>query len=134
MKGYGGDRARALCDPQYLKAELKNVEAVFIENGYARKEVQTAIKEKEPRIDGNEEEDEEEETYRGVVLMPNIPQFTNKFNNIARKHKFRVANKTTNKVRELTSNAKTPLGKKNSNITYNIPCKCNKYAYNGESR
>ena len=131
IKGYS-DRARTLCDPQYLKGELENVEEVFIENGYSKREVQAAMKEKDRNA--NEEEEEEEQTIRGVVLMPNIPQFTNRFNNIARKHKFRVTNKATNKVRDLTSNAKTPLGKKNSNVTYNIPCKCNKYAYNGETR
>ena len=129
IKGYG-DRARALCDPQYLERESKNVEAVFIENGYARKEVQTAMQQKEQQADENEEE----QTIRGVVLMPNIPQFTNKYNNIARRHKFRVANKTDNKVRDLTSKAKTPLGKKSTNVTYNIPCKCDKYGYNGETK
>ena len=106
------------------------MEAVFVENGFARKEIQAAMQEREPRRNDNEEE----ETTRGVVLMPNIPQFTNKFNRIARKHRFRIANKTDNKVRDLTSNAKTPLGKKNTNITYNIPCKCDKYAYNGETK
>ena len=129
IKGYG-DRARSLCDAQYLEAELKNVEAVFIENGFSKKEIQKAMQEKEQR----NEEVGEEETIRGVVLMPNIPHFTNKFNSIARKHKFRVANRTGNKVRDLTSNAKTPLGKKNTNVTYTIPCKCNKYSYNGETK
>ena len=64
IKGFG-DRARALCDPQYLEAELENVEAVFVENGYTRKEVQAAIQEKEQRTNSNEEE----QTSRGVVLI-----------------------------------------------------------------
>ena len=123
-----------MCDPEYLTEELKNVEEVFIENGYTRKEIQAAIKEKRPCTEEEENADGEEETTRGIVLMPNIPQFTNKFNRIARKHKFRVANRTTNKVRDLTSNAKTPLGKKNTNVTYNIPCNCDEHAYNGETR
>ena len=82
----------------------------------------------------DENDEMEEPTIRGVALMPNIPEFTTKFNNIARKHRFTVANKTTNKVRDLTSNAKTPLGDKNSNIVYNIPCKCGEYTYTGEMR
>ena len=130
IKGFGDRARRALCYPQYLEAELENVEAVFVENGYTRKEVQAAIQEKEQRTDNNEEE----QTTRGVVLMPNISQFTNRFNKIARRHRFRVANKADNKVRDLTSNAKTPLGKKNTNVTYTIPCKCNKYSYNGETK
>ena len=44
-----------------------------------------------------------------------------------------MANRTTNKVRYLTSNAKTPLGDKNSNVVYNIPCKCGDYSYTGET-
>ena len=127
IKGYG-DRARALCDEQYLKSELKNVEQVFIENGYTKQEVRRAMKEKEMT-----NEETEEPTTRGVVQIPNIPQFTSKFNNIARKHRFTMANRTTNKVRDLTSNAKTPLGDKNSNVVYNIPCKCGDYSYTGET-
>ena len=130
IKGYG-DRARALCDPQYLKSELKNIEEVFIENGFTKKEVRNAMRPKEPPEEA--EEEEEEESSRGIVLMPNIPEFTNKFNNIARKHNFKSANKTNNKVRDLTTNAKTPLGNKNSKVVYNIPCKCEEHAYTGET-
>ena len=57
IKGYG-DRARNLCDPQYVKEELEHVEQVFIENGYSQKEVQDALKEKTPR-----REEDEENTY-----------------------------------------------------------------------
>ena len=66
--------------------------------------------------------------------MPNMPQFTNRFNKIARRHRFRVANKTDNTVRDLISKAKTTLVKNSTNVTYNIPCKCNKYACNGETK
>ncbi len=131
IKGYG-DRARALCDPQYLKTELTNIEEVFMENGFTRNEVRNAMRTKRPS-DETTAVEEEEETCRGMVLMPNIPEFTTKFNNIARKHKFKTANKANNKVRDLTSNAKTPLGDKNSKVVYNIPCKCEENAYTGET-
>ena len=127
IKGYG-DRARTLCDPEYLQAELDNIEAVFVENGYSKLEVQEAMKERQQRT----KEDDEQET-RGIVLMPNIPNFTEKFNRIARRHKFKVANKTNNKVKDLASKAKAPLGKKNNQIVYRIPCKCKKNSYNGET-
>ena len=70
---------------------------------------------------------------RGIVIMPNIPNFTVSFNKIARKHGFRAANKTENRVRDLISNAKTPLGKKNTNVVYDIPCKCEDHGYTGET-
>ena len=84
----------------------------------------TSREEKTPR---------EEETSRGVVVMPNIPNFTPQFNRIARRHRFNVANKTENRVKDLVSKAKTPLGDKNSSVVYSIPCKCKKYGYVGET-
>ena len=77
--------------------------------------------------------DKEQENVRGIVVMPNIPNFTPQFNKIARKHGFRVANKTEQRVKDLTTNAKTPLGNKNTNVVYNIPCKCRKHGYTGET-
>ena len=76
---------------------------------------------------------ENEQPSRGIVVIQNIPNVTPQFNKIAREHGFKVANKSGRRVRDLTSNAKTPLGDKNSNVTYNIPCGCEKYAYNGET-
>ena len=128
IKGYA-DRARSLCDEAYLEAELKNIEDVFIDNGYSREEIISAMAEK--RTD--EEREENEDESRGIVVMPNIPDFTRQFNRIARTHKFKVANKAENKVRDITSSAKTPLGGKNTNVVYNIPCKCEKHAYTGET-
>ena len=85
------------------------------------------MKEKDQR------KDEEEETPRGIVTMPNIPGFTPQYNRIARHHGFRVANKTENRVKDLITKAKTPLGDKNNRVVYKIPCKCKKHAYGGET-
>ena len=52
---------------------------------------------------------------------------------IARHHKFTVANKAENKVRDLTTSARTPLGDRTTNVVYSIPCKCDKFAYIGET-
>lgn len=127
IKGFG-DRARALCDPQYLKDELNNIEEVFVENGFTKKEVENAMKPKEQTG-----ESKEDNFSRGIVMLPNIPVFTSRFNKIARKHNFRSANKTDKKVNNLANTAKTPLGDKNSNVVYSIPCKCDAFAYTGET-
>ena len=66
--------------------------------------------------------------------MPNIPNFTPQFNRIARRHRFNVANKTENRVKDLVSKAKTPLGDKNSSVVYSIPCKWKKYGYVDETK
>ena len=36
-------------------------------------------------------------------------------------------------MKDLITNAKTPLGDKNTHCVYSIPCKCQKHAYNGET-
>ena len=129
IKGYA-DRARAYCDPPYLEREMQNIVDTFEDNGYTRKEIEEAMKEKNiQRI----EEKKEEEQVRGMVVMQNIPGFTEQFNRIARKHGFRVANNTNNRVRDLSSSAKTPLGGKNTNVVYRIPCKCEEHSYTGET-
>ena len=127
IKGYA-DRARSLCDEKYLEAEMKNIQDVFQDNGYTKEEIIDAMAERQ-----HPERETEDEDIRGIVVMPNIPGFTQKFNKIAGKHKFRVANRADNKVRDLISSAKTPIGDKNTNIVYNIPCKCQKFTYVGET-
>ena len=93
IKGYA-DRARALCDEEYIESEMENIREVFEDNGYEKEEIVNAMKETSSDI----KEKPEEEAMRGIVVMPNVPGFTEKFNQIARKHKFRVANKAENKM------------------------------------
>ena len=131
IKGYA-DRARTLCDPQYVDAELRNIEEVFIANGYEKKEVRRAMKERQVRPP-TEENDKEEEPRRGIVSIPNIPTLTRTFSRIAKQHRFLTTTKACNKIRDLTSNAKTPLGGKNKHVVYQIPCGCDRCSYTGET-
>ena len=108
---------------------MKNIEEVFIENGYSRKEVRKAMKEREPRT----ENAEDDVVVRGIVSIPNIPTFTRAYSRIARRHNFRTTTKAENKIRDLSTKAKTPLGDKNKNVVYNISCGCGKYSYTGET-
>ena len=103
---------------------------MFEDNGYSKKEITDAMKE---RTTSREDPETHDLQTRGIVVMPNVPNFTSDFNKIARKHGFRVANNTENRVRDLTSSAKTPLGEKNTNVVYNVSCKCGKYSYTGET-
>ena len=36
-------------------------------------------------------------------------------------------------MKDLISNAKTPLGDQRTDVVYQIPCKCKKYSYTGET-
>ena len=126
IKGYT-ERAKTYCDPKYLKKELNNIMNMFQDNGYNKKEIEDAMNQE------NNTPEEEENEIRGIVTIPNIPGFMPKFKKIVKQHKFRVANKTENKVRDLIGKARTPLGDKNTNVVYNIPCNCKKYSYTGET-
>ena len=128
IKGYA-DRARAYCDPPYLEKEMTNIVDIFEDNGYTRTEIEEAMKEKKTQ----KMVEREEEQVRGMVVIQNIPGFTEQFNRIARKHRFQVANNTNNRVKDLISNAKTPLGGKNMNVVYRIPCNCEDHSYTGET-
>ena len=81
------------------------------------------MKEKERK-----EQEDGEEPSRGIVTMENIPGFTPQFNKIARKHGFKVANRTENRVKDLIGNAKTPLEGKNTDTVYRIPSRCKKHS------
>ena len=63
IKGYS-DRARALCDPQYLQDELQNIEEVFVENGYSRREVRKAMEERQMTERRRGERGDEEQRNR----------------------------------------------------------------------
>ena len=122
------DRANALCDPIYLPDEIKNIKEIFVENGYTEEEVNTTIRKRSHHAERKNDEN------RGVIVLPNIPNFSAKFSKIARQHKFKIAYKTQNQVKDLKSKAKAPLGERKSKVVYNIPCKCRSYSYTGETK
>ena len=45
IKGYV-ERAKAYCDTEYLHDEMENIIQVFEDNGYSRKEIQEAMKDR----------------------------------------------------------------------------------------
>ena len=132
IKGYA-DHARTLCDPQYLQDELQNIEDVFMDNGYTRKEVRKAMKERKKRRATTVTTNKEDYNTRGAISIPNIPTFTRAYNRIARDPRFKTTTRADNKVKDLSFKAKTPLGDKNKNVVYNIPYGCGKYSYTGET-
>ena len=75
IKGFA-DRARALCDEDHLEDELKNVEDVFVANGFEREKVQEYMKESK-REDDKEQAKEQE--YRGMVVVPYVRGLSEQF-------------------------------------------------------
>ena len=127
IKGFA-DRARALCDEQHLEDELKNVEDVFVANGYDRNVVKRYMK-KDKRGD----KEDEKQQYRGIVTVTYVRGVSEQFKRLASKHLFRTAFKPGKKVKELKARSQQPLGEKQKGVVYKIPCKCEKAVYVGET-
>ena len=72
-------------------------------------------------------------TLKVQYRFPKTPTFTRANRRIARDHKFKTTTRADNKIKDLSFKAKTPLGDKNKNVVYNIPCGCGKYSYTGET-
>ena len=83
IKGFA-DRTRALCDNDYLKKELCNIEDVFVANGYPRERVRRYMEETYQR---NDREQEKEES-RGTVTIPYLKNVSERFKRIASQHSF----------------------------------------------
>ena len=127
IKGFA-DRARALCDEQYLEAELKNVEDVFVANGYDRSVVKKYMEK-----DNRSGREDEQQQYRGIVSITYVRGLSEQFKRLASKHQFRTTFKPGRKVKELKTRSQQPLGEKQKGVVYKIPCKCEKAVYIGET-
>ena len=127
IKGFA-DRARALCDDKHLEDELKNVEDVFVANGYDRKVVKQYMKQ---NVRG--EREMEEQQYRGKLIVPYVRGISEQFKRVALKRSFQTAFKPGKKVKDLKTRSQQPLREKQKGVVYNIPCKCEKAAYVGET-
>ena len=106
IKGFA-DRARTLCDDKHLEDELKNVEDVFVANGYDRKVVKQYMKQ---NVRG--EREMEEQQYRGKVIVPYVRGISEQFKRVALKHSFQTAFKPGKKVKDLKTRSQQPLREK----------------------
>ena len=111
-----------------MEDELKNVEDVFVANGYDRKVVKKYMKKDER---GNKKD--EDKQYRGMVTIPYVRGMSEQFKRLASKHLFRTAFKPGKKVKELKTRSQKPLGENQKGVVYKIPCKCEKAVYIGET-
>ena len=126
IKGFV-DRAKTLCSEKYIEDELNNIMKVFVANGYSKEEVLKHMNRRERR------EEEEEPQYKGSISIPYIKGFSEKYRRIMNKQNYRVTFKSTKKVRQIKEKAVKPLGLKQKNLVYRIPCGCKTKVYNGET-
>ncbi len=101
IKGFA-DRAWALCDDKHIGDELKNVEDVFVANGFERKKVQEYMKESK---EVENKDQLEEQGSRGMVVVPYVRGLSEQFRRLAARHSFRKAFKPGSKIKELKKRA-----------------------------
>ncbi len=114
IKGFA-DRARALCDDQHLEDELKNVEDVFVANGYDGKVVKPYMK-----ANYRGEREIEEQQYGGKVVVPYIRGMSEQFKRLALKYCFQTVLKPGKKIKELKTKSQQPLGEKKKGFILTI--------------
>ena len=118
-------RAETLCSPENLEEEKKNIEKVFVANGFNRRQVQRYMKPK------NRERIEEER--KGIVSVPYVKKVSEQYKRILSKYGIMAAMKSGKKVKDLQCKVKMPLGDKKRNVVYKIECGCKKCVYIGQT-
>ena len=78
-------------------------------------------------------DEEEQEKDRGTIVVPYVKGFSERFKKIDQNHKFRVAHTPGRKIRAMESLSQIPLGKKQKELVYRIPCGCGNAVYTGET-
>ena len=129
QKGFA-ERARALCDEENLEKELKNIEDVFVANGYDRGRVHKTLREgKQQR-----KENDNEKVSNGKMVIPYVAGLSEEYKRLAKSKGFDVYFTPGIKLRTISKTHQTPLANKKSNAVYKINCKCQKATYTGETR
>jgi hypothetical protein len=94
--------AIALCDEKHGEEKLKNVEDVFVANGFERQKVREYMQE-----DKRERNESEEQEYRGMIIVPLHPGLIRTTPGLIRLTTF----KPGNKIKELKAGLNNHLSK-----------------------
>ena len=101
---------------------------MFVANGFERQKVQKYMQE-----DKRERNESEEQQCRGMIIVPYIRGLSEQLKRLASKHSFRTTFKPGNKIKKLKATTQQALGEKQKSVVYEIPCKCKKAVYVGET-
>ena len=109
---------------------MKNLEDVFVANGYDREDVRETLKEK----DNTNQSPDENEPSMGRVTIPYVRGLSEEFKRFGKARGFNTYFTPGMKLRSISKLQQTPLGNKRSNVVYRIECKCEKARYTGETK
>lgn len=115
------DRAKRVCEPSQLQAELNHLDQALQCNGYTISEIKRATNIKRgngntDRVDTNPE--------RSRAFLPYLKNVTDRISKILKKKNVKTVFKPTSQLRNIIRSVKDPRDPLSSGGVYRIPCSC----------
>ena len=121
-------RARNISDDNNLPGELRHLKETFLQNGYGRRDISTALKRAFSQTTRNKEE---KERPTATALLPYVSTVSGKISRILSRHNIRTIHLPPKKIRSSLFHPKDPAGLKVPGV-YRIQCECGE-VYIGET-
>ena len=113
------ERARRICEPKTLNAELEHLKNALMTNGYSEQEIRKSMRQKRKKTEANNQNQPS-----GKVFLPYIPRVTDRIGRLLQKENIKTIYKPTRKIKECLRSAKDKRDPLSSSGVYRIPCKC----------
>ena len=113
------ERAKRICEPKHLQAELRHLEKALQKNGYALSEIKRAT---HPRKITSVEKDTP--VVNGKAFLPYVKNVTDRIGKILKKHNVKPIYKPTKTIQQSLRSAKDPRDPLSTPGVYRIPCTC----------
>ncbi|XP_049941353.1 uncharacterized protein LOC126418579 [Schistocerca serialis cubense] len=112
------DRARNICKPELLDAEMEHLHNALMKNGYLSPEIKRALR--QPRRNHTDVQ----ATAKSKVFLPFVKNVTERIGRILTKRNITVIYKPTRKIQEYLKPAKDTRKPLEKAGVYRIPCSC----------
>lgn len=108
------ERARRICEPKVLDAELEHLTNALKSNGYSEAEIKRSMQSRK-----NENKDQNAPITR--AFLPYIPRVTDQIGRLLQKENLKTIYKPTNKIKEYLRTAKDSRDPLSSSRIFRIP-------------
>jgi hypothetical protein len=122
------DRAKNICQPEYLDDEVKHVSKALISNGFTQKEIDRAIHPRRPQSSDNTRQ-----SYNGRAFLPYIKRVTDRIGKTLTKYNIKTIYLPTSKISQNLRSVKDKTEYLKTTGVYRIPCNCEK-VYIGQTK
>lgn len=115
------ERARRICEPENLQAELEHLKTAFEANGYSKREIERSMGSRSSRPQETEQRPATSQAY-----LPFVPRVTDRIGRVLKKHDIKTIFKPTKKIQQAIRSAKDNRDPLSAAGVYRIPCSCGK--------